>query len=242
MISSFVVIDLETTGLSADKHHIIEVGAIKIRDGVIVDRYEQLLSPGYALPKEIVALTHITDEMLVGKPSFPEIAKELYEFLGEDSLLGHNVAFDYRFLKVNFARMQMPFEKTLIDTLWIAKEIHGDLESRSLGALCDYYRLTNKSAHRAIEDSKVTFLLYQKLRETMKNERSLDKSKIEKICEPKPYFFKVKKDAPITKRQKNYLLDLLKYHKIDTVQTVENLTKSQASRIIDKIILEYGRP
>ena len=102
--------------------------------------------------------------------------------------------------------------------------------------MCAYYNLHNESAHRAFEDVKVTYQLYKRMREVAKD-RGID---VEKLCGEKPYFYKVKKEEPMTARQKNYLIDLVKYHKIDTILT-DGLTKRQASRLIDKIISEYGR-
>lgn len=236
MSQSFVVVDLETTGLSPDKHHIIEIGAMKVKEGKVVDTYSELLYPGYPLPPMITEITHITDTMLVGKPSFGKVAQSFYEFLEELPLLGHNVAFDYRFLKVNFERLGIAYERKLIDTLTIAKELHGELESRSLENMCGYYNLHNESAHRAFEDVKVTYQLYNRMRDYARD-KGMD---VEQLCGEKPYFYKVKKEEPMTGRQKNYLIDLVKYHKIDTIQT-DGLTKRQASRLIDKIISEYGR-
>ena len=240
MIQSFVAIDLETTGLSPEKNHIIEVGALKVRDGVVVDTFSMLIQPGYALPKKIVEITNITDEMLKGAKTWNEMCGELYAFIGDDVLLGHNVGFDYRFLKTFFTREGYEFHHPVIDTLQIARELHRDLPSRSLESMCHHYGLQNKSAHRALEDASVTMKLYFAMMRGEKPGQGTGISK-EKLGQPVPYDFKVKKDGPITPRQKNYLIDLLKYHKIDKVKTVETLTKSQASRMIDQIIFEYGR-
>lgn len=232
MVQSFVAIDVETTGLSPEKYHIIEVGALKVRDGEVVETFSSLVNPGYELSSTIVNLTGITDEMLADAKSFKEIVDELEQFLGNEALLGHNVGFDYRFLKTEFMRAGKKFNHEVIDTLAIAKKLHSDLPSRSLESLCRHYGLYNPNAHRAFDDAKVTMDLYFEMakRQQMGND-----------AEPRAYSYKVKKDSPITPRQKNYLIDLMKYHKIDNVQQVENLTKREASRMIDQIISEKGR-
>lgn len=240
MVQSFVAIDVETTGLSPDKYHIIEVGALKVRDGKVVETFSSLVNPGYELSSTIINLTGITDEMLINAKSFSEIAKDLEVFLGNDPLLGHNVNFDYRFLKTEFMRAGMKFEHSVIDTLAIAKVVHSDLKSRSLENLCKHYGLYNPNAHRAFDDAKVTMELYFEMskRQEMGEEAY---QAVGKTADPGAYSYKVKKDSPITPRQKNYLIDLMKYHKIDNVQQVEKLTKREASRMIDQIILEKGR-
>ncbi|MDO5293243.1 MAG: 3'-5' exonuclease [bacterium] len=240
MVQSFVAIDVETTGLSPDKYHIIEVGALKVRDGEVVETFSSLINPGYELSSTIVNLTGITDSMLSGAKSFKEVAEELRTFLGEETLLGHNVSFDYRFLKTEFMRAGYKFDHPVIDTLAIARQMHSDLKSRSLENLCRHYGLYNPNAHRAFDDAKVTMELYFAM---MKNgERGIKEvAGLDQLANPGSYSYKIKKDSPITPRQKNYLIDLMKYHKIDNVQQVEKLTKREASRMIDQIIFEKGR-
>ncbi|MDO5522231.1 MAG: 3'-5' exonuclease, partial [bacterium] len=239
MVQSFVAIDVETTGLSPDKYHIIEVGALKVRGGEVVETFSSLINPGYELSSTIVNLTGITDEMLINAKSFKEVAEELREFLGKETLLGHNVSFDYRFLKTEFMRAGFKFDHPVIDTLAIAKQMHSDLKSRSLENLCRHYGLYNPNAHRAFDDAKVTMELYFAMMNGEKDAQNV--SGLDQLANPGSYSYKIKKDSPITPRQKNYLLDLMKYHKIDNVQQVEKLTKREASRMIDQIILEKGR-
>lgn len=234
MLESFVVVDVETTGLSPDKNQVIEIGAAKIKNGEVVKTYQQLLSPIQPLTPKIVQLTGITDEMLQGQPSFQEIAEEFLTFLGEEPLLGHNVEFDYRFIKTEFARIDKVYEAKLIDSLTIARTLLPELESRSLESLCKYYGIQNERAHRALCDALATFELYQKMELEAGEGR-------ESLFAPKPFYYRIRKEQPITSKQKNYLIDLLKYHKINKEMKIEDLTKRQASRVIDKIILEYGR-
>ncbi len=234
MTHSFVVLDVETTGLVPEAEKVIELGALKIEQGVVVDQFHTLLSIDALLPKRITDLTGITEEMLRGQPKFSEISKRLYSFLEGQVLLGHNVPFDYKFIKTEFGRVGMEYEAQVLDTLEIAKKVHPELTSRSLESMCREYHIKNENAHRALADATVTAKLYFLMAERFASAYPL-------VFEPQIIYYKPKKDQSITNRQKNYLNDLLKYHKIDRVQTIDDLSKSEASRLIDKIISQYGR-
>ena len=163
-----------------------------------------------------------------------DAADFLLEFCGELPLLGHNLMFDYSFVKHSAVNMGMPFEKQGMDTLKIARVLLPDLESRSLQSLRQYYQIPQQEAHRALEDALTTFRLYERLRTEF-----VEKSP--ELFEPKTLIYKVKRQSPITPAQKRYLQDLVKYHKIALDVSVDTLTKNEASRLIDKIISTYGR-
>lgn len=234
MVDSFVVIDLETTGLHPEQERIIEIGAIKVEQGHVVEELSLLLYPDKEISALITEITGITNEMLQGKPRFQEVYEELLAFLGDYPLMGHNVRFDYRFLKTELNKVGQSFDRAIIDTLDIAKCVHDELPSRSLEKMCSHYGIVNKGAHRAIHDATATMELYYSMKD--KFEKSYPN-----VFVPVQYFYKVRKDQPMTVKQKNYLNDLLKYHKINRAQNMDELTKSEASRLIDKIILEYGK-
>ena len=98
MIGDFTAIDIETTGLDPKTDKIIEIGAIKVRNGQIEEEFESLVSPGRCLEEVIVQLTGINEEMLRDAPMPAEVIPKLIEFVGEDVILGHSVLFDYSFL------------------------------------------------------------------------------------------------------------------------------------------------
>ncbi|BBF44789.1 DNA polymerase III polC-type [Lachnospiraceae bacterium KM106-2] len=234
MIDSFVAVDLETTGLSPEANEIIEIGAVRVRNGKVVARMSQLINPNVPLTDKVRELTGIQDEMLITQPVWSEVVDEVEEFLGDDILLGHNIKFDYSFLKQNFYKVKKKFEHDTLDTLYLSRMLLSELPSKSLGNLCNHYGIVNECAHRAVSDAIATMELYQVIAaEHEKNH--------EELFLPQKVNYKVKKDEPITARQKNYLIDLIKYHKINKVQDVDILTKSEASRLIDKIIFQYGR-
>lgn len=234
MIKDYVVFDLETTGLSPDTDTIIEIGALKVIQGKVADRFSEFINPHQPLTAQISELTGITDEMLAGARELQEVVSDFVKFSDGFIVVGHNLSFDYRFTKNAAGKFGLSFEREGIDTLKIAKTVHKDLPSRSLGALCEHYGIINSSAHRAYHDALATAKLYQTLGHYFETENP-------KLFVPEKMSFKQKKQQPMTKKQKAYLKDLCKYHKIEFNDAMEQMTMSEASRWIDQTILKYGR-
>ena len=233
MERDFVAVDIETTGLSPVKDKIIEIGAVKVKNGEIVETFSRLINPQIELTQRIVSLTGITDGMLEGKDKIETVIRQFLEFAEELPLLGHNILFDYSFLKTAATKEKFSFERKGIDTLFISRVLHDELESKSLGSMCDYYGIVNENHHRAFDDAQASMELYFRLAQ---NEKAASA-----VLAAKPLIYKPKKIEPVTQKQKNYLLDLLKYHKIDIRQSMDTMTKSEASRLIDSILFQYGR-
>ena len=235
MIKDYVCVDLETTGLCAKKNKIIEIGAVKVKDFQVVDTFSRLVNPGVSIDERVEELTGITNEMVNKEAYIEEILPEFLEFCGENVLLGHNIAFDYSFLKRNAVNNGLEFAYLTIDTLKIARKFLGHLESRKLEYLCDFYNIADENHHRAYNDAVVTHKLYS----IMCKEEFFDED--EGVFKPAEVIYKVKKDQRITQRQINYLNDLIKYHKIEFDADISRMTRSEASRQIDKIIFNYGK-
>ena len=190
-MKDYVAFDLETTGLSPDSDQIIEIGAVKIRDGKISGKYNCIIP-----------------------------------------VLGHNVMFDYKFMKMAAASFKYPFEKTGVDTLKVARKLLTGLENKKLETLCAHYHYVNQAAHRAYDDALATAVVF----EQMKKEFSTEKE----IFQPQQLQFKVKKERPATPKQKKYLENLMKYHAIGECLDIDQMTQREASKKIDHIILNYG--
>lgn len=233
-MDEYVAFDLETTGFSEENDEIIEVGAVKIRNQKIVGKYNQIINPHRSLSPQIIQLTGI-DQALVDRGREKEdVIREFFDFCDGYPLLGHNVMFDYRFMKTAMKKYGMPFEKNGQDTFMLAKKLlKNRIEKKSLESLCSYYSYTNQAAHRAYHDALATAVVYEK----MKMEFSEEKD----VFLPKQLQFRPKKRTSATEKQKRYLNDLIKYHKIKLNIDFGNLTKSDASKQIDQIILKYGR-
>lgn len=233
MVKSFVAIDLETTGVDPSVDKIIEIGAIKIVDGVEVGVFSSFVNPQMPVPARITEITGIDDEMVKDAPVFSEILDAVLDFIGDLPILGHNIKFDYSFLKCAVLSNGKSFEKDGIDTLRIARMLMPELESKKLEFLCRYFEIDPGSSHRAFDDARSAMKLYEKLCAMENADEIVDKlSQLE---------YKVKKKSPITDAQLNYLKVLVTKYKITLEIEPEKLTKSEASRVIDNILSEHGR-
>lgn len=227
-MKDFVCIDLETTGLTPKTNHIIEIGAVKVKDGRVADTYSALVNPGRRLEQRIIDLTGIRDADLEGAPSIGEVLPDFLTFEEELPLLGHSVLFDYSFLKKEAVNHKLSFDRQGVDTLQIARKYLQTLPSRSLGVLCEYYGIPH-NAHRALEDALATVRLYERLLADF-----FDPG--ESVFVPKPLIFQVKREQPASKKQKEQLYRLMEQHKItETGVDVEMLSRNEASRLADRI-------
>ena len=132
-IQDFVVLDLETTGLSVKEDQILEIGAVKVQGGEVTASYETFVNPGRKVPERITELTGIRDEMIADAPDVETAVRGFLDFCGGLPLLGHNILFDYSFIKQAAINARLDFEKEAWDTLKIARKALPDLESRSRG-------------------------------------------------------------------------------------------------------------
>lgn len=229
MLKSYIAFDVETTGLNPLEDEILEIGALKVREGRVAERFMEFIRPTLSVPPAITALTGITDEMVAGARSRRQVVADFLDFCGDDILIGHNVSFDYSFMKCSAAADGLPFEKMGIDTLKIAQKVHRDLESKSLGSLCDYYHIENRSAHRAYHDALATAKLYQTLAHYFETDEP-------KLFKPVQLTYKIRKPQPATQKQLALLENLVRKKRIKPDWDTRTLTKSEASRIIDKLL------
>lgn len=233
MTTSYVSIDLETTGLNPKLDKIIEIGAVKVIEGKITETFHTYVNPGRKLETRITELTGICQEQVDGAPEIEDVFPKLVEFLEDQPLLGHRVLFDYSFLKKAAVNQKITFEKQGIDTLRIARCFLPQLEHRTLPYLCEYYGISH-DAHRAYADAEATSVLYGILCGAFYEKDS-------SVFKPQPLHYAVKKDSPATRAQKERLYRLIEQHKLEVEYDLEKLSRSEASRITDKIYAEYGR-
>lgn len=235
MIQDYVCLDLETTGLDPKTDKIIEIGAVKVRGGEIVDSFQSFVNPGRMLPEKIVELTGICDEDLKDAMSIETVIPKFLEFSGNDCFLGHSVLFDYSFMKKAVVNLdgKNKYEKFGIDTLKISRKHLASLESRKLSYLCAYYGIDQK-AHRALGDAMATHFLYQRLLKDFYEGNETD-------FVPGQLIYSVKRETPITKAQKERLSKLITLHNINYLYDLDCLTRNEASRITDQILATYGR-
>ena len=157
MPRTYVALDLETTGLNSEKDTIIEVGAVKYRDGQPVEEFDTLVNPGRPIPYEITLITGIRNEDVLGKPSFERIAVALERFVGSAAVVGHNIDFDLGFLRAK----GLFIENQGLDTWELASVLVPARPSYSLGSLAVHFGIPSPAQHRALNDAVVTGQLFE---------------------------------------------------------------------------------
>ena len=163
----FVAFDLETTGLSDRTDKIIEIGAVRMKDGKEVARFQTFVDPGQPLRKEIVDLTGITDEMLRDAPKLSEILTKFVEFVGEDVLVAHNADFDTGFIRAACKRLNIPYNFTSVDTLVLSQNLMPQLNRHKLNLVADALSLPEFHHHRASDDAVICGLIMHKHIQTL---------------------------------------------------------------------------
>lgn len=236
MINEYVVLDLEMTGLSAKTDQIIEIGAVKIKDGQVVETMECLVNPRCNIPTRVVELTGITDEMVQSGKDKDEAVGALLDFIDGQILVGQNISFDYSFLKQWAVNHKRPLEAMACDTLKIARVLLPPEQPKKLESLCQYFGIERAREHRALDDALETWQVFEKLKE-----RSVELEHAETYFAPRLLTYRAKKQSPATPRQVQRLKEYRELHQINDEINWENLTKSEASRIMDKYILVHGR-
>ena len=158
-----VVLDFESTGLNTGKAKIIEIGAVKLQDGTVIDSLEQLVDPGQPVGPKITEITGINDAMLEGQPKAEEALPKLLEFIGDLPIAAHNAHFDASLLKAELKRLGLTFDHPVMDTLSYARKLYPDLKSFRLAALCKHLGVSLKNAHRAVHDATATALCLKRM-------------------------------------------------------------------------------
>lgn len=234
MNKSYTAVDIETTGLNPKFDKIIEIGAVKVVDGQVADDFSTFIHPRRRLDDRIVQLTGIDNRMLLGAPGIEDVIGKVIKFCDGFPLLGHHIIFDYSFLKKAAVNAGLEFERDGIDTLTLCRKFMPEEERKSLASACAYYNINNQSAHRALSDAYAAHELYRAL-------MICHGAELPEAFGKKTLIYKVKKEQPATKRQKEGLRELIKYHRIDVTVQIEHLTRNEVSRMKDKIISQYGR-
>ena len=151
---TFVVFDIETTGLSHLKNNITEIGAVRVESGKIVDVFNELVNPEQEISQEITEITGITNEMVADKPLISEIMPKFLEFSKNAVFVAHNAEFDISFIKTNCKRLNLEFNPTFIDTMGFARAILPHLKNHKLNTLCKELGVNLLNHHRASFDAE----------------------------------------------------------------------------------------
>jgi DNA polymerase-3 subunit alpha (Gram-positive type) len=155
--ATYVVFDVETTGLSAVYNSIIELAAVKIKNGQVIDKFESFSNPHHALSATTINLTGITDDMVKNAPEIEDVIKRFHDWIGDSILVAHNASFDMGFLYVGYKKCGL--EKTIhpvIDTLELSRFLHPEMKNHRLNTMAKKFNIDLTQHHRAIYDAEAT--------------------------------------------------------------------------------------
>lgn len=166
----FVVFDFETTGLSAKRDRITEIGAVKMRAGEVVDTFSSFVNPGMPIPKKITELTGITDEMVADAPGETEAVKLFCDFCGDAVMVAHNASFDMGFLNAAKHRIGIALEQTSLDTVELSRMLYPNLKNHKLDTIARHLEMEDFNHHRACDDANVLAGMFVKMARELKEE------------------------------------------------------------------------
>jgi len=170
-----VVFDIETTGLSVRNCKITEIGAVKIKNGKVLDRFNTFVNPEVPIPEDIVKLTGITDEMVADAPLIAEALENFFAFIGNNEpnrkfmplLIAHNANFDIGFIRHFAKQCDLPFTNPYLDTVALSKYINPELKNHKLNTIAEAYELGEFNHHRACDDAEMLAMIYFRMIEIM---------------------------------------------------------------------------
>ncbi len=177
---SYVIVDIETTGLNPAADEIIEIGAIKVENKEIKDVFNKLVKPERPVPPNITDLTGISQDILVSELPIKPVISKFVSFIGNSIVVAHNADFDTSFLKNNIKKwLNKDIDNFIVCTLMISRDILPNLENHKLHTIGRYFGLETANRHRAIGDSELTYQIWMRFLEKLKEKKILTKKDLE---------------------------------------------------------------
>ena len=167
---TYIVFDIETTGFSSIRDRIIEIGAVKVVNGKIVDRFSTFVNPQRPIPFEITNLTSITDEMVMDSPAIDVILPQFLEFIGDGVLVAHNAGFDVGFIEQNCRNLGLNDHFVYLDTVALARVLLPTLSKYKLNVVAKALNISLENHHRAVDDAGATAEIFVKFVEMLKKD------------------------------------------------------------------------
>ncbi|MEJ8734951.1 MULTISPECIES: PolC-type DNA polymerase III [Mediterraneibacter] len=183
---TYIVFDLETTGFSAIKDKIIEIGAVKVINGEIVDSFSTFVNPKRPIPFEITQLTSITDEMVMDSPAIETVLPEFLAFVGDGILVAHNAGFDVGFIEQNCRYQDIEPHFTYVDTVALARVLLPTLSKYKLNVVAKALNISLENHHRAVDDAEATAEIFVKFVEMLKKENITTLKEINRFGDMNP--------------------------------------------------------
>lgn len=164
-----VVFDIETTGLNPSRDEITEIGAVKLRNGSVADRFHSMVNPGIPIPRKITELTGITDEMVRDCPAISEVLPKFLNFAGDNIMSAHNASFDMGFIREKAEGLGIMLNNTVLDTLGLSRLLFPELKSHRLNIVAKHLKVRLEDHHRADHDAQATAGILKKCIEILKS-------------------------------------------------------------------------
>lgn len=178
-VSDYVLFDLETTGTSCKKDLIIEISAVKVKGGKVIEEFSTLVNPGIPIPYYATAVNNITNEMVKDSPDISVALKDFLEFIGDNVLVGHNInSFDMKFIyRMTMELYGQYIDNDYVDTLPLSRVCLPELRNHKLVDLAEYYNLSTAGAHRALNDCRMNQIVFENLGKEFENKKDNDEIK-----------------------------------------------------------------
>lgn len=223
MDNEYIVLDIETTGLSFRTEKITEIGAVRVKNNEIVDTFECFVNPEIPIPQKIVEITHITDDMVKDAETIDKVMPKFLEFIGDLKLVAHNADFDVGFLKYNAEELGLKMDNEYIDSLKLARQLYPEFKKHKLGIIADKLGIKVENAHRALDDVKTLVQVFLKM--------------LEKSNEEEP-----KKRGKKKEEKKELYKTLPSYHAIILVKDLKGLRNLYELVSVSHLNYFYKRP
>ena len=181
--TTYCVLDLETTGLSAKTEKITEIGIMKVKDGKVIEEFAEFVNPEKPIPMRVQEITNITDDMVKDAPKIEEIFPKVLEFIKGTVLVAHNATFDIGFLKNIAKNLGYEFDFTYVDTLPLARKLYPELKKHKLGKIAEHLKIKVEVAHRALDDVDTTVKVLREMMKTLKERGAKTVGDIALKCE-----------------------------------------------------------
>ena len=179
--TTFCVLDLETTGRSYRSGKITEIGIMKVKNGEVIEEFDELVDPEIPIPDEVVEITHITNEMVKGKPTLDVMMPKALEFIGDSVVVTHNTDFDIGWMRYNCNNLGLEFNNTYLDTLRLSRKVYPKLTKYKLGYIADKLGIEVDVAHRALADVDTTVKVLNKMIDEIKEKGAVTLEDIDKV-------------------------------------------------------------
>lgn len=179
--TSYVVFDIETTGFNASVNKIIEIGAVKLLDNKIVDRFSCFVNPKQPIPFDIEKLTGINDSMVLDAEPIEEVLPRFLDWCGDGVIVAHNAGFDTSFIRHNAKQLKLPYEPTIIDTVALARLLLPQLNRYKLDTVAKELKVSLEHHHRAVDDAECTAEIFMRFADMLKQRGASMLADIDKL-------------------------------------------------------------